>query len=80
MKQYHYTINNGGKLQDLVIYTPVDQEGRYAVELEGNLLGYLFYADLDTDKSCPMWQGSTPSLTLMAAELGAFLEQSDADD
>jgi len=77
MEQYHYTINNQGTIEDLTIYRPSEENGRYRVELEGSTVGYLYFSQMDEHLACPIWEGTTPSLSLIAAELGSFIERSD---
>jgi len=76
MKKYYFPINNEGKDEELVIFQPEGEDGRYRVELEGETVGYLFYSEMNPDKGCSMWEATTPSLTLIAAQLGEFIEQS----
>ena len=78
MEQYHYKIDNKGKIEDLIIYSPHHEDERYRVELEGLTVGYLYYSQMDNDLARPTWEGSTPSLSLIAAELGRFIESSDS--
>ena len=77
MEPYHYQIDNHGKIEELIIYRPDTGDERYLVELEGSTVGYLFFSQQDDDLGCPIWEGSTPSLSLIAAELGRFIEKSD---
>jgi len=74
MKKYTFPINNEGEEQDLIIYQPEGEDKRYRVELEGDTVGYLFYSEKNPDKGCSMWEATTPSLTLIAGQLGAFIE------
>jgi len=77
METYHYQIDNKGKIEDLIIHRPQNENERYRVELEGATVGYLFFSEMNNDLGCPIWEGSTPSLSLIAAELGRFIEDSD---
>ena len=76
MEQYHYTVNNQGKIEDLIIYAPEGDNERYRVELEGATVGYLFFSQMTDKLGSPIWEGSTPSLSLIAQELGQFIESS----
>jgi hypothetical protein len=76
MEPYHYKIDNQGKIEDLLIFTPIKPDERYRVELEGATVGYLFFSQMNDDLECPIWEGSTPSLSLIAQELGRFIESS----
>jgi hypothetical protein len=77
METYHYQIDNQGKIEDLIIYRPQNESERYRVELDGATVGYLFFSEMDDDLGCPIWEGSTPSLSLIAAELGRVIENGD---
>lgn len=74
MKKYTFPINNDGEEQDLNINEPQGKDGRYRVELEGETVGYLFFSEMNPEKGCSMWEATTPSLTLIASQLGEFIE------
>jgi hypothetical protein len=77
MDKLFYKIDNQGKMEDLVITRPATEDERYRIELEGKVLGYLFFSQMNDDLGCPIWEATTPSLSLIASELGEFIERSD---
>lgn len=74
MKKYTFPINNEGEEQDLIIHEPEGEDKRYRVELKGQTVGYLFFSEMNPEKGCSMWEATTPSLTLIAGQLGEFIE------
>lgn len=51
--------------------------GHYHVTREQRPLGYIYVSDLNVDTVRPIWNGNTPALDGIAAEVGLYIEECD---
>jgi len=73
MEHYTYKVNNNVELK---IYYP-NELGQYRVEHKDEAIGYIYVSAFDNQTNETIWLGSTEELSLIAGQIGEYLEKID---
>ncbi|WP_219223606.1 hypothetical protein [Pedobacter antarcticus] len=80
MIKYRYTQHHDVSCTQEFCIHHINQDNQYVVELEGEVLGYLFVDGINTETGKPIWKGNTTILNLSADTLGSWIEKTDENE